>query len=311
MIVRPGRADVGDGGPVQLHEASLAAASHLPARLLDTSEALGWLWPLVQVFEQPPVAEEFETPTTSDLLAVMVLTGRFRVESRAHGDWATASYHRGTIGITAPGQPDILRWRGPDVGNPTTLHVHLPSALLAEVHDAQASPRRRFDLNALERVDPAAGAVLSALHTALQRRAEPLVAESLAQALAAQLMSSPGGRRSPGVPQASAPLPDRVVERVTEYMRAHLEWSVSLEDLAREANLSKYHFLRRFTARVGVTPHRYLTDLRMERAAELLVTGDLSVSSVAALCGYAGTSRFTTLFHERHGMTPGDFRRRP
>lgn len=293
---------------MELSLASLASERHLPARRLVTSTDLGWAWPLAQVFEQPPDAEEFETPATPDLLAVMGLTGCFRLQSRQSGGWESTVYRRGTVGVTAPGSTDVLRWHGPDIGRISTLHVHLPAELVEQTRAVAVPAGRPLDLNALHRPDPTAEVLLDALNKALQLGADWLVGESLAQALTAQLLVPLRASSKPA--RSSGQLSDRALGAVIGYMREHLGSPVGLEDLAREAHLSKYHFLRLFTARAGVTPQRYLTDLRLERAAELLAAGEHGVTSVAALCGYASTSRFTVLFRQRHGVTPGQFRRR-
>lgn len=79
----------------------------------------------------------------------------------------------------------------------------------------------------------------------------------------------------------------RALQRVTDYMAEHLHDQIGLDDLAREAHLSKFHFLRAFKATMGTTPHRYLTQMRMERAAEILASKRHTVSAVASMCGYA------------------------
>lgn len=116
-----------------------------------------------------------------------------------------------------------------------------------------------------------------------------------------------GGR--PTTPSGQPRLPAGALKKVTDYTKVNLHDQIALEDLAREAHLSKYHFLRAFKATVGVTPHRYLTDLRMDQAADLLATRRHTVSSVASMCGYASAGRFTAVFRERYGVTPGAYQR--
>ncbi|WP_422743413.1 helix-turn-helix transcriptional regulator [Mycobacterium sp. WMMD1722] len=156
--------------------------------------------------------------------------------------------------------------------------------------------------------DPVAAAILRALHTARRSHAEVLVAQALAQALAAHMLA-PDRPASADTRGTRTRLPASALKLVTDYMKGHLHDQVALADLARAAHLSKYHFLRAFKATVGVTPHRYLTDLRMDRAAELLSTRRHTVSAVASMCGYASAGRFTAVFREHYGVTPGEFQR--
>ncbi|MET0704629.1 MAG: AraC family transcriptional regulator [Mycobacterium sp.] len=100
------------------------------------------------------------------------------------------------------------------------------------------------------------------------------------------------------------------LSRVIDYIDAYTQDSITLDDLAREANLSKFHFLRAFVATMGMTPHRYLVEIRMARAAELLTVGDQTVSAIAALCGYSSSARFSANFRQHYGTTPGAFRQR-
>jgi AraC family transcriptional regulator len=163
--------------------------------------------------------------------------------------------------------------------------------------------------------DPVARTILVALETALTHRVEPVVSESLASALSARLVGAvasvprPDGGRSvvPDGPPLRR-LPPAALARVVGYMRARLDQPVTLDDLAREANLSKFHFLRLFAATVGTTPHRYLTELRMVRGAEMLRSGDHTVAVVASRCGYATPSRFSAAFREHFGTSPGRYR---
>jgi AraC-like DNA-binding protein len=84
---------------------------------------------------------------------------------------------------------------------------------------------------------------------------------------------------------------------------------VSLEDGARRAGLSPYHFLRLFSRVVGVTPHQYLLRVRLRRAAKLLAEETLPVTEVALDCGFSDLSNFVRTFGRAAGVSPKRFRR--
>jgi AraC family transcriptional regulator len=240
---------------------------------------------------------------------VTPLRGQLLIESRTRGRWVAAPLHAGAVGVTPPGQSDTLRWRMPGDEPRTTLHLHVPAELLDTTRAEMRSAPDPADLNALGRADPVASAIMLALHAAMRTASEPVVAETLAQALAAHLLApSPPG---PVVgPTGRTPkLSPRALQRVTDYMRQHLHEQIALDDLAREAHLSKFHFLRAFKATVGTTPHRHLTGMRMNHAATLLAARRHTVSAVAAMCGYASVARFTTVFRQHFGITPGAYQR--
>lgn len=130
--------------------ASLSSHRHLPGKRVSSSAALDWDSSLVEVIEQPAVATEFTTPATPDLLVVMGLLGPLQVQSRVGGRWQAAQYHSGTIGLTAPGSSDTLRWHMINSSPRMTLHVHLPSELLETTRADLPRASRIADLDALD-----------------------------------------------------------------------------------------------------------------------------------------------------------------
>lgn len=84
---------------------------------------------------------------------------------------------------------------------------------------------------------------------------------------------------------------------------------VGLQELARRAGLSPFHFLRVFSRVLGVTPHQYLVRLRLARAAKLLAEEALPVTEVALESGFADLSNFVRSFGRAAGVSPKRFRR--
>jgi AraC family transcriptional regulator len=83
---------------------------------------------------------------------------------------------------------------------------------------------------------------------------------------------------------------------------------LSLEALAAEACLSKYHFLRLFRSAYGFSPHQYIQQLRMEKARTLLARSNATVSDVADLLGFVDSQSFSRLFTQRMGVSPSRYR---
>jgi AraC family transcriptional regulator len=273
----------------------------LPSRMLHSSDPLGWRSVHAGVWRDPPVAEEFRRPPTPDLTVVLVTRGTYRIESRRGRSWHEARYRPGSCGVTAPGHGVRLRWRADGPGPMESLHLRLPGALVGEtLRGYGQGPAALPDALTLD--DGWVTATATALGDALRHGAPALYADTLAQALAAHLVhrSIPAAR--------PAPSPSLHPERVIEYMRAHLGDDVDLDTLAAVAALSKFHFVRAFRAATGLTPHRYLTELRLRYAADLLRTTDYGVRQVALLCGYRNPSRFAAAFRRRYGTPPGRYR---
>jgi AraC-like DNA-binding protein len=101
----------------------------------------------------------------------------------------------------------------------------------------------------------------------------------------------------------------RRLQRAREYLHGNVEGAVSLEQTARAACLSPYHFHRAFTQAFRKTPHSYLTDLRLARAHGLLRSG-WSVVEACTEVGFTSTSSFSRLFRGAYGVAPSTLRTR-
>ncbi|MDR7123022.1 AraC family transcriptional regulator [Rheinheimera soli] len=97
--------------------------------------------------------------------------------------------------------------------------------------------------------------------------------------------------------------------RCQELMRARLSEDISLDELAAEAQLSPYHFARMFKQSVGVPPRVYFTQLRMEKACELLALTDLPITEIAFKIGYSSSQVLARVFFKYQHMSPSDYRR--
>lgn len=96
------------------------------------------------------------------------------------------------------------------------------------------------------------------------------------------------------------------VQRAVEYLTAHCDENVRLEDLAAVAGVSAFHFSRLFAAQVGLPPHTFQNQLRLIRSKKLLRAGR-PISSVAAAAGFADQSHFSRHFKRLFGVTPGSY----
>jgi AraC-like DNA-binding protein len=99
------------------------------------------------------------------------------------------------------------------------------------------------------------------------------------------------------------------VLRARDAIHARYAEALRLKDLAHEAALSPFHFLRMFRAVFGETPHQYLTRVRIEAAKRLLLA-DAPVTDVCFDVGFQSLGSFSALFSRRVGAPPSAFRRR-
>jgi AraC-like DNA-binding protein len=107
------------------------------------------------------------------------------------------------------------------------------------------------------------------------------------------------------VPLAAA---SREVTAACDYMHSHYGTDLTLQELAAVAGLSKFHFLRVFRRHTGMTPHVYLTQLRV-RMARLRIAAGTPLAAVAAECGFVDQSHMCRHFRRVIGVTPGVYAR--
>ncbi|WP_433042308.1 helix-turn-helix domain-containing protein [Dactylosporangium sp. CS-033363] len=92
-------------------------------------------------------------------------------------------------------------------------------------------------------------------------------------------------------------------------MRSNLAEPVTIDDLARAAMFSKFHFSRMFQRVTGVSPGRFLSAIRLEEAKHLLLTTSLNVADISMRVGYNSVGTFSSRFSRSVGVSPTAYRR--
>jgi len=136
----------------------------------------------------------------------------------------------------------------------------------------------------------------------------PLALEQLELVVAAHVIQRYGAARQKRV-QGAHTLAPWQRRRATELLRENLEGKVALADVASVCDLSVSHFARSFKATFGTSPHRWLTEQRIERAQSLLAKSDLRLVDIARQAGFADQPSFTRAFKDAVGATPARWRR--
>ncbi|WJK42574.1 AraC family transcriptional regulator [Solwaraspora sp. WMMA2056] len=102
---------------------------------------------------------------------------------------------------------------------------------------------------------------------------------------------------------------EAAVERAIEKMQENLGDELTVDDLARAAMFSKFHFTRIFQRVTGVTPGRFLSALRVQHAKALLLTTSMNVADISVRVGYNSIGTFSSRFTRSVGMPPTAYRR--
>lgn len=230
-------------------------------------------------------------------LSFVALPGS-EVVLRGVGDRRTVVTRRGTHCLMLPGTRVEGRWRSPT----DYLVARFDLAALADLlGQGDVSDLLRANGCAEDAAVLAIGSLIaSELDTGAPRGR--LYIESLATALVLALF-----------PHTNEPLArgrlDRRVQRALDQLHASLTDDLSIDDLAAEACLSRFHFTRLFTRELGRSPYRYLLDRRLEMARSLLTRTALPVADVARRSGFKSVAHFTRMFARETGVTPTEYRR--
>lgn len=214
----------------------------------------------------------------------------------------------GAIGIVP------AEWDGYwDLESDTALsYVMLSADRLQGFSEQWMAGGRRVELApCVGEADPVGAPILRALcrHAAQPERSADLFVEQTLDLLCVHLLRvhSSVAKTAPEV--ARRGLLRWQVRRVTAYMRERLDQDIMLDDLAFQVNLSRFHFCTAFRLATGRTPHEWLTNLRIERARQLLADPEMPVTEIALAVGYKTPSAFASSFRKIAGVTPTTFRR--
>jgi AraC-like DNA-binding protein len=114
-----------------------------------------------------------------------------------------------------------------------------------------------------------------------------------------------GGRAA----RTPTPHDRRRATRAALWIDAHAVEAIGLHDMAAQAGMSPFQFVRTFAAVLGVTPHQYLLRCRMRLAARQLAAGRVPVTEIALASGFADLSNFIRTFRRAAGVPPSEFRK--
>lgn len=262
-----------------------------------TACSLGVAPPTVVVWEQQGPAQALYLPPAPCFDVLLPLgPGRPLLEQFRLGQASRGVCLPDLLVIVPPHVPAYFRSHGP------VHHVHVsiaPEALQAAAPGCGAAVRLR---NCFGESDPAAAALAAAALQQLHGTRPPAgqVLERIHDALVAHLVDRyaerfelPRGRLSPCE-----------LRRLADYVHEHLSDALTLCGMADLLGQSPFHFSRRFKRTTGMSPMRYVVELRLERARQLLHTGSLSVLDIALETGFADGSHLTRWYRRKYGHPP-------
>ncbi|MEO0846813.1 MAG: AraC family transcriptional regulator [Cyanobacteria bacterium J06648_1] len=287
-------------------DSASTTANEMPSPIISSSD-LGWESLIVAEFKQPPGDAKF-APELEHSLALCLATKPYRIWQAIGDRNYSGIYSKGDISLSPAKLPCSYKVYGDD----HYLEIKIPIPVLERV----ATEVMNRDLNRLElrtefrdrhpQIEQLAMILRSELHRGKDGMGQ-LYIDSLANALMVNVLRD----YSIIKPQATiyeGGLSDRSLFQAIEYIDHHLSQSIKLEDLSNHVGISKFHFSRLFKKSLGITPHQYVMQQRIERAKQLLSKADLSISDIALDCGFNSHAHLGKYFHKIVGMTPKAYR---
>ncbi|MEU0565069.1 helix-turn-helix domain-containing protein [Nonomuraea sp. NPDC005983] len=259
-----------------------------------------WRSLLVQRFVHARQVEHLLLPGTSDLHLVLCTAGEATMQVSSDGSSAKRRWTAGRLELMVPGRSTVRSYKATSALS--TIQVHIPQAVIKRTAAQLGGAEPDFEaLSArLGTGDPVVEHLVRSLPA--NREVGDLYAESAAAFLAVHLLSQ---GREPRVPKSE----HAAVRKGIAVMQDRLAEPLTLADIAAEAHLSVYHFVRVFRDATGETPHRFLTRLRIELAQRLLSGTTLTVEQIAERCGFSGPGALSSAFLRHVGVRPSVYRK--
>ncbi|MGI6449194.1 MAG: helix-turn-helix domain-containing protein [Desulfitobacteriia bacterium] len=98
------------------------------------------------------------------------------------------------------------------------------------------------------------------------------------------------------------------INQSIKYLKENYQHEYCLEDVAKAANLSPYHFIRVFKSQTGKTPYEFLLDLKLQKAKEMLIDSTKTITEICSELGFSSPSYFAAVFNKNIGESPKVYR---
>lgn len=255
-----------------------------------------------------------------DLYVFQANYKRFRFSRHAHEDFALGLMYRGTQQFDCRGRAyqappgSVITMNAGEVHDGMSADgevyryrmIYIPADLMRDISSAKLPAGEHHCFNEPVTVDAELAGWLDALFYCLDdERSDGLEVQCLFYDIVTAFLRRHGSDRLPS--DRHKTLPDSIA-RACAYIGDMAGEDISLGDIAQAAGLSRYHFLRLFRTSLGVTPHAYLLQRRLELAKSLLRAG-ASLADAALDARFADQSHFTRRFKAACGITPRQYQR--
>jgi AraC family transcriptional regulator len=280
--------------------------------LLASSAGLGWSTLSVELRSHAASKTPAIVPQYVEICLVVAGNEHSLVRRTGAGFCEEATPENGAIWLSPAGLGKEIAITAPI---PQTLHLYLPTALFDRLNDDFNLPVApghsiRYVAGIRDEVIQHIGAsILSEITN--ETAASRVYVEAASITLAARLLQKHCDSGTCVSTESFAHSLDHIrLRRVLDYIAVNIEDDITLVELAGIAGYSPFHFARKFALAMGISPHRYISRMRLENAMAELAAGKLPLAEVALNAQFSSQASFTRAFHRATGMTPKEYRNR-
>jgi AraC family transcriptional regulator len=286
------------------------ARKYPTSTLLRSSAGLGWSTISAELRSHPASETPVIVPQNVELCLMVAGNDEGLVIGTGAGQRRVIRPSTGVFCLAPVGVDNQIAIKVPV---PRTLHLSLPPTQfrkLADDFNLPGAPAKsiRCVAGVQDGVIHQIGlSIISAMTN--ETAAGRMFVETASVTLAARLLQK---YCDSGVCKSREPTTHRIdhakLRRALDHISANLDEDITLAQLAQVAGLSVFHFARTFTRTMGVSPSRYVSRMRLERAMAELAAGRLSLAEIGFRAGFSSQASFTRAFYRVTGFTPGEYR---
>ena len=278
-----------------------------------SSASTNWEGIVVEQHHLPP-SESGELCLQQHSISIM-LGNEYQIDWRlAGGKLHSSTMRKGEIGLTPKGIPTQARWYQ-DV---EFLLISLDSSVFKQLEDDKIDcdvPGWDAQSDRIEIIPQRGLPDAQIFHLGMALKAElaggclagKIYADSIAIALATHIIKNHSTLKQVTL-ESEDNLSERQLKQIIGYVQENLASNLTLPELARLVQMNSYSFCRWFKRSMGVTPHQYVIQSRIDRAKFLLTHTKLTIAEIALDVGCSSQSNFTVLFRKQVGITPKVYR---
>ncbi|MBW4542492.1 MAG: AraC family transcriptional regulator [Myxacorys chilensis ATA2-1-KO14] len=275
--------------------------------MMLSNQEMGWNGIFVEQYQDLLNSREVEFPATSNHWLALSMGPPAHLTQKGGDRLHESIIQKGDSILVPAGQPSYWCRRG---GICDSLHIRLKPELIEQIAEASEIDLKQIDfVNCFVQQDLQLHQVAMLLFAESQSDGVMgrLYIESLTQVLVIHLLRH-YSTFAPIITSQNRSLTRTQLQQAIDYIQTHLNRDLSLAELASVIGISPTYFASLFKQAMGISPHQYVIQQRVERAKLMLLRTDLAIADIAVQVGFSSQSHLTQQFKRVTGLTPKQVR---